>query len=126
MAVENLIFCVRVCTCVADTTDVQWASGQELANGSVLLKCGFARGSTAKGCQLTLYLSRSGRVRIVVQLQRRNASQEATEVYEGPVEWGVGPYLLVADIEEDGDAGGREMEGSVYLIRAATGGLLVR
>ena len=111
--------------CVADTTDVQWASAQELVDGSVLLKCGFAEGSTARGCQLTLHLSRSGKVKIIVQLQRRNGSHVITEVYEGTVEWGVEPYLLAADIEEDGGTGGTEVEGNVHLIRIDTGGLLV-
>ena len=114
-----------VCVCAADTTDVQWASAQELGNGSVLLKCGFAEGSTARGCQLTLHLSRSGKVKIVVQLQRRNDSHVIAEVYKGAVEWGVEPYLLAADIEEDGGTSGTEVEGNVHLIRSDTGGLLV-
>ena len=102
---------------VPDTTDVQWASAQELVNGSLLLKCGFAKGSHARGCQLTLVLSHTGRVRIVVQLHRNNSNpMEVWELYKGPLDWGNQPSLLVSDIEEDGTVATREMEGDIYLL----------
>ena len=112
-------FAVYHYTCGADTTDVQWAIAEELVNGSVLLKCGFAEGSRASGCQLTIKLSHTGKVRIVVQLYRSSQSQvEVWEMYRGPVEWGLQPLLLVSDIEEDGTTttATRELEGSICLL----------
>ena len=99
-----------------DTTDVQWARAEQLANGSLLLKCGFAEGSPARGCQLTLHLSHTGKVRIVVQLLRSNRSREVWEVYEGAVDWGTRPYLLVSDIEEDGATSTTEVQGNISLL----------
>ena len=106
----------------ADTTDIQWASAAELVNGSLLLKCGFAEGSTARGCQLTLHLHQDGKVKVVVDLLRRSSSREVWELYEGAVEWGVNPYLTASDIEEDGSTGGRDVEGGVFLINTLSGG----
>ena len=37
---------------IIDTTDVQSESVEELDNSSLLLKCVFVEGSSARGCQL--------------------------------------------------------------------------
>lgn len=102
---------------VADTTDVQWASAVELNNHSLQLTCGFAEGSDARGCQLTIIPSELGKVWIVVRLLRREISGlEAKEVYEGLVEWGFRPSLLVSDIEKDGTTSTIQKTGNISLI----------
>jgi hypothetical protein len=106
------------------TTDVQWGSAQELANGSVLLKCGFAEGSRATGCQLTIILSHTGRVRIVLQLHRKNSSLlEVWEFYKGPLAWGLHPFLLVSDIDEDGPEATIELKGDISLLTTTVSSL---
>ena len=58
----------------------------------------------------------------MVDLLRRNNSREVLELYEGAVEWGVDPYLIATDIEEDGSTGGRDVDGGVFLINTVSGG----
>ena len=87
---------------LTDTTDVQWASVEELTNSSLLLKCVFAEGSQAQGCQLTIKFSRYGRVSLVVELYRSNNCSEAVELYESEVAWGEHPSLVARDIEAHG------------------------
>lgn len=86
-----------------DTTDVQSASIEELDNASLLLKCIFAEGSSARGCQLTLHLSHTGRVKVVIELYRHNNSLRTVEVHEIGVMWGENPTFLARDIESDGN-----------------------
>lgn len=99
-----------------DTTDVQSASVEELDNGSLLLKCMFAEGSPAQGCQLALHLSHSGRVKVVVELYRNNSSLWTVEVHEIGVMWGENPTFLARDIEIDGNiANSGGMWGNIKL-----------
>ena len=116
--------CLLPLHAVPDTTDVQWGSAQELANGSVLLKCGFAEGSRATGCQLTIILGHTGKVRIVLQLHRKNSSLlEVWEFYKGPLAWGLHPSLLVSDIEEDGHDTTIELKGDISLLTTTVSSL---
>ena len=100
----------------SDTTDVQWASVEELSNSSLLLQCMFAVGSRAQGCQLAIQLSQTGKVSIIVQLYRKNGSLEITELYESEVVWGVQPSLIASDIEADGAIATGGIYGSVILL----------
>ena len=102
---------------------MQWASAEELVNGSLLLKCGFADGSLARGCQLTLQLSLSGKVRIILRLQRSEGSSEVWGLYDGAIEWGTAPYLMASDIEQDGETGLIQLEGNITLLTTVTSGL---
>ena len=104
-----------------DTTDVQWASVDQLANGSLLLTCVFADGSQARGCQLTITLSSTGNVQIIVQLYRTNNSVKIVELYENHVDWGEGPSLVARDIESDGTIiiAGNGLPGDVTLPTAS-------
>ena len=108
--------------CAAVTTDVQWASVEEQANGSLLLKCGFAEGSLARGCQITIHLSLSGSVRIILRIMKAERSLEASKLYEGAIDWGVGAYLLATDIERDGETALVEVEGEIYLLSIVSRG----
>ena len=86
-----------------DTTDVQSASVEELDNDSLLLKCIFAEGSSAQGCQITLHLSHTGRVKVIIELYRHNSSLTTVELHEIGVMWGENPTFLARDIEADGN-----------------------
>lgn len=99
-----------------DTSDVQWASVEEMANSSLLLQCTFAVGSQAQGCQLTIQLSQTGKVSIVVQLYRKNGSLEIAELYESEVVWGVQPSMIASDIEADGGIATSGIYGNVVLL----------
>ena len=120
--VHNPFLCAKYFThlITIDTTDVQSASVEELDNSSLLLKCVFAEGSSARGCQLTIQLSHSGKVLIVVQLHRSNDSLEVVELYEHEVVWGMSPALVARDIEADGNTADRGIPGTVRLISTTT------
>ena len=100
----------------SDTTDVQWASVEELANCSLLLQCMFANGSQAQGCQLTIQPSQIGNISIIVQLYRKNALLDITELYDSEVVWGLQPSLIASDIEADGAIATGGIYGSVILL----------
>jgi hypothetical protein len=100
------------------TTDVQWASVEQLDNSSLLLMCVFAEGSRARGCQLTIKLSSTGKVQIIVQLHRTNHSAKIRELYENHVDWGESPSVVARDIEADGTIADNGIPGDVTLTTA--------
>ena len=101
------------CYLCTDTTDVQWASVEQLDNSSLLLMCVFAEGSRARGCQLTIKLSSTEKVQIIVQLHRTNHSAKIRELYENHVDWGESPSVVARDIEADGTIAENGLPGDV-------------
>ena len=124
LSVRETAVIVALCTFTycyllyTDTTDVQWASVEQLDNSSLLLMCVFAEGSRARGCQLTIKLSSTGKVQIIVQLHRTNHSAEIRELYENHVDWGESPSVVARDIEADGTIADNGIPGDVTLTTA--------
>ena len=69
------------------------------------------------------YLSLSGKVRIILRLQRSEGSSEVWELYDGAIEWGTAPYLMASDIEQDGETGLIQLEGDITLLTTVTSAL---
>lgn len=106
-----------------DTSDVQWASVEELTNNSILFKCGVANGSLALGCRLTVDISHS--VHLIVDLYRRNDSLEISETHNIVLDWSMElPSLVASDIEMDGTLGTVRVEGNITLLTTTMSMLL--
>ena len=95
---------------------MQWASVEELANSSLLLKCGFAEGSLSLGCELTIRVSQTGRVQIIVEMHRLSGRLEVAELHDIRVDWSDQPSVVATDIEVGGVRGEQEIEGSITLL----------
>lgn len=96
----------------ADTTDVQSAIARQLENGSVVLSCTFAEGSTAQGCQLSITITH--RVSIDITLNRTEIPKVIELSSLGALS--DKSFITAKDIENDGTFSSVHIPGRLVLL----------